>query len=589
MVPNEQCIHRRSAGSARIGRNGETTVTNRGKQDGHDLRGVSDQLETARSLIEDRFLKGGAALMTAHDLVTGLLTALEGFASGLSNEAADTASDKLVGTMAHLARLVEAEKATQGQLAAIAANGREILPQIKDMQGALHYLSTCAIETRIAGAAVPEFLSFADDVTNYVRSASEQVAVFAARVTALNTELVTSSDGRAGRDLAASVPQVTAALDDAVGKMQRRRAELRRLAQSAEAVARGVAAKVAKVLSALQIGDVTRQRIEHVQAGLALLGTLLDASAADGDDTALTTVAIGVLGAQTDGLIRDFHEGTRTIVDTIEGLGEEAKRILALTNGSTGGTEDPMIAIEDGIHRARAIVLGIEANSDRAAAAYAATREVATELLSNMGSIGNLRNVRDDIRCLAINAYLRCNRIGEKGRAVGVVAAEMNNYATRLGSAAEAILDRLTSMERATAGIGGDEGRVDLAGDLDFASDTLRGVCDVAIRHLSDVTTNGSVVSERIGKIVSTLDFRSDLGNHLEDCRRYFSNARGAEGLTDPRLAEFSARLFDVYTMASERDIHRALLPIGLSAAPDSSVGASEAAADYDTLDDALF
>lgn len=552
-----------------------------------DLRAVSDQLEAARSRIEERFVEGGKALMAAYDIVARLLTAIEGITGALDDHACDEAGARLTATLKGLTDLVETETAAGQRLASILADGEAITPRTRDMQRSLRYLTTCAMETRIAGAGVTEFAQFADDVDKYVGSAIGQIDVFAAKVGELSTQLAAACAGGKGISLEAQVSAVSSTLTEALEAVQSRRAGLRRLAAGTADVAKSVQEKVGKVLSALQVGDVARQRIEHVQAGIAILLDELPRCDTEQQAEALTHVAIRLLAAQTSAMIKDFTEQTRVVVVSIEGLAGEAERVLSLNGKAGRGSGETMQAIEEGVSLTRNVVGDIERSGALAAAAYAATKQVATELLSNMGNIGNIRSVRDDIRCLAINAYLRSNRLGAKGRAVGVVAAEMNTYAARLGVAAEDILQRLSAMRENAAGIDTEsrEQHVDIVSEIDGAVATLREASERTNLHLKEASESGNAIAERIGHIARDIDFAKDLGERLEACRRLFGSD-GHLGLAEDAKehAGFSERLLAVYTMAAERDIHRAILGSGNAPVPAVAPKDSE-----DLFDDMLF
>lgn len=552
-----------------------------------DLRAVSDQLEAARSRIEERFVEGGRALMAAYDIVARLLSAIEGITGALDDHACDEAAARLTATLKGLTDLVETETAAGQRLVSILADGEAITPRTRDMQRSLRYLTTCAMETRIAGAGVAEFAQFADDVDKYVGSAIGQIDVFAAKVGELSTQLAAACAGGKNTGLETQVSAVSSTLTEALDAVHSRRAGLKRLAAGTADVARSVQEKVGKVLSALQVGDVARQRIEHVQAGIAILLDELPRCDTDQRAEALTQVAIRLLAAQTAALIKDFTEQTRVVVASIEGLAKEAERVLALNDKAGCGGSETMQAIEDGVSLARNVVGDIERSGALAAAAYAATKQVATELLSNMGNIGNIRSVRDDIRCLAINAYLRSNRLGAKGRAVGVVAAEMNTYAARLGVAAEDILQRLSTMRETAAGIETEDKarHVDIVGEVDGAVATLREANVRTSQHLKEAAESGNAIAERIAHIARDIDFAKDLGEHLESCRRLFGSDGHLGLAADAKEhVDFSERLFAIYTMASERDIHRAIL--GSNGTPTPVVAAKES---EDLFDDVLF
>lgn len=553
-----------------------------------DLRAVSDQLEAARSRIEERFVEGGRALMAAYDIVARLLAAIEGVTGALDDHACDEAAARLTTTLKGLTDLVETETAAGQRLVSILADGEAITPRTRDMQRSLRYLTTCAMETRIAGAGVAEFAQFADDVDKYVGSAIGQIDVFAAKVGQLSTQLAAACAGGKDTGLESQVSAVSSTLTAALEAVHSRRTGLKRLAAGTADVARSVQEKVGKVLSALQVGDVARQRIEHVQAGIAILLDELPRCDSDQRAEALTQVAIRLLAAQTAALIKDFTEQTRVVVASIEGLAKEAERVLALNGKAGGGGSETMQAIEEGVSLARNVVGDIERSGELAAAAYAATKQVATELLSNMGNIGNIRSVRDDIRCLAINAYLRSNRLGAKGRAVGVVAAEMNTYAARLGVAAEDILQRLSTMRETAAGIDIDDRarHIDIVSEVDGAVATLREANLRTSQHLKEAAESGNAIAERIAHIARDIDFAKDLGEHLEACRRLFgSDGHLGMAVDAKEHAAFSEHLFAIYTMAAERDIHRAILGSNGAPAPAAVVTKES----EDLFDDVLF
>jgi hypothetical protein len=88
---------------------------------------------------------------------------------------------------------------------------------------------------------------------------------------------------------------------------------------------------VRRILSALQIGDISRQRAEHVQSGLALI---------DGGDqsaSALRLKAAGelLLGAQLEAALRDYDQQVANLLPSIEGLASDALALAALSDAVT--------------------------------------------------------------------------------------------------------------------------------------------------------------------------------------------------------------------------------------------------------------
>jgi methyl-accepting chemotaxis protein len=257
------------------------------------------------------------------------------------------------------------------------------------------------------------------------------------------------------------------------------------------------------------------------------------------------------------------------VLTTLSSLGQDAQAILSfhhsIDHSGQTGTHDPMQAVEKGVTAARGLVVEIAAAQRRAGEARDAAWQLATELLDDMGRIGNLRNVRDDIRCLAINAFLRCARMGAKGRAVGVIATEMNTAAERLGNTAEGILGRVADIRTQADRLSGGEARQNIASELDDVTATLRSANASTGSQLDVISRRGSAVVARIGRIVDDLDFGRSLGESLAECASalrldgYVATASRIDVDSDS-IRKFSKYQYDFYTMASERDVHISIL-----------------------------
>ncbi len=167
----------------------------------------------------------------------------------------------------------------------------------------------------------------------------------------------------------------------------------------------------------------------------------------------------------------------------------------------------------------------------------------------------------------------------------------MNTYAARLGVAAEGILRSLSDMQTTAGTLETADGpRLDLVGELDDAVAMLRDAHDRMGHFLTEAAEDGNAVAERIGHIARDINFRRDLGERLEACRRLFGTPTGFGNSGDSEEhAAFSEKVFSIYTMASERDVHRSILKVS-AATPAMIVTTATVAADEDdSLDDMLF
>lgn len=551
--------------------------------------GVAARLEKARTAIEERFLAGGAALMAVREIVGELLTALEGIASALGDDHARLTTQRLNQAVAELRQRVETERRRQAELSEIVAAGTSLTPLIRDMRDVLRHLGICAIETRIAGAGIGEFLSFADDIANFVRVSDQEVARFVSLVRDISERLssVHADTGRSVAQVGETLPAVSTTLVEAVDTIDQRSRQLEKVAERAAALVRNVQGKVGTVLSALQVGDATRQRIEHIQSGMDLVEELAHGSP---DGEMLVAAGHRLFTALLEALQHDFDQQTRHIVATIRSLSGDAAAILSLHDtlgrADRAGGVDPMQAVEAGIAATRQLMSGIDAAQKRSSEARDATGRLASQLLDDAGSIGNLRNVRDDIRCLAINASLRCARLGVRGRAVGAIAGEINAVGDRLGHTAEQVLDHLERIRLQVGRAFEEPEQSDIAGELDEVAQILRTVNTTTEDHVEVIRRQGGTVQDRIGRIAQDLDFGATLGETLSDCVRALRATSSTLSFDEhnPLIAQFTERQIGRYTMAAERDLHRSVLHgvISSTSLPNDSHTTHSAAEDVD-------
>ncbi len=564
------------------------------------LDAIHERLEGARALIEDRFLAGGEALVRANEILSRLLESVEGIVAAMDDGSAADATSRLVATVSRLKALAENEASQQEGLEAVVRDGNTIVPLITDMQKTLSYLNTCAVATRITSAGMPEFAGFADDILSAVADASSQVLAFAERVGTLNAQLKAARNGgeTAIATFSTTVPAVADALLAAANTIEHRRRDLCKIAAQAAKVAAGVRTKVARILSLLQIGDMTRQRIEHVQSGISLFRTL--AVTVTADDAAQAQSIIGqLLLAQVRASARDLDDSAREIVSMINGFSQDAAAIMALRSGSSGfdiqSGKDAIAAIESAIARSSAVVEDIAVPGARQRRPERPRLIPPTISSATWAASAICATSRMIFACLAINAYLRCYRMGTKGRSVGVIATELSTYAERLGVSSAGVLQRLSKMKEAATmlSFAEDDGHDELRRELEGAASVLSEIACRTDRHQDEMLHHGEAVSERIGQLAHELDFRSNLGDALAASAAMLESVTGHATLEDQNLsvvATFSDQLYPLYTMESEREIHRGILTVThpyTAKTRDDCIHTTQT--DDELFDDALF
>ena len=119
------------------------------------------------------------------------------------------------------------------------------------------------------------------------------------------------------------LPETPDAIVATASELSSHRNRIAQAAASVRTLASAVRSKVGKVLAALQVGDMTRQRLEHVRDGLALLETA-GADLADEPRARFMSLGREFLVALLNSASEDFNSEIQMIGRNLEGLAGDA-------------------------------------------------------------------------------------------------------------------------------------------------------------------------------------------------------------------------------------------------------------------------
>lgn len=565
---------------------------------------LNTRLSDAHAVIERTFLDGGEVLVSVMDIVTELIGILDGMAGTMDGGTAENAIAGLHRTMGNLARLPETEGKRQlgfGGLAALCSSAEGDVEEIREI---FRYLKTFAVTVKITGASLTEFAAFAEEIRQRINSGADEVGKFAGHLSRMRSQLgaarAFSSDTM--EDFNATIPKIIAGLSENSDLISQQHQQMAEIAAQVKRIAQGVQGKVAAALSSLQIGDITRQRIEHVQSMLAMTEDCApaDGAVAPGDDgpAKLRNAVSHLANAQLEETAADFRRECRKIFLGISSFTEDAAKILSLRDNliaKSGPQEGNVLSLmEKDIARACELATRVQASSAEADEVVRSVTDSAQQLLRG---IEILRAIKTDIHYMALNSNLRCSKLGDEGRSVNVVSAELRTFAGKLETPADAIVEKLEQVETATKGLFDDASGAsgDLGAPLQEALAAIHAAKVQMEEGMDALGREGQAVFNRISAAIVKLDFESNLGNALDECRDLAAAlAVGAPPDVagfDERVIPFAMKIYKLYTMAQERDIHRKFLPIeeqsgSASAAPAAGGSADE---DDDLFADSLF
>jgi hypothetical protein len=539
---------------------------------------VVARLEAARGAIEGRFLEVGDVLSLVVDGMNGLIGALDRMREGISGGEVGAATRQLGEASSTLKSLPEMLRERRERLGQLVKVGDALSERIDEMRQHLAYLRVFGVNIKITSggivAAGPEFAIFAQEICDCIELGRGQLDAFRDDLSGLDTALrgaLSQEDalGRRCQDLLPAVPDALGGQADAIAAHQ---ARIGVITEQVAGLARDVRKKIGAALAALQIGDITRQRIEHVQLGLRLLASpevaALPAEARD----RLSGFINRLLAAQLSATIADFHRDVSRIGDNVGAIALDAGEILKLRDHaqgrSAGGETSFLRGLEASVGQAFALVDDIDAGERQAEQVGQAAAQSAQALSEQIAAI---QTMRADVQMMALNTTLKCSRIGETGKPLGVIAIELRQHATHLETSADRTLTALESLAASAEGQAaqarGGEGKMGGAAQasaaLRDAVDRIRTTGDAVEGDLADAARQGGEVVDMLRRAAARFDFQGQIGDFLDQGADALAREAGPEDarLDDVMtvLSPLLASLARAYTMAQEREVHAAL------------------------------
>jgi hypothetical protein len=549
-------------------------------------------LEQARTVVEARFLAAGDVLALAVGGVGQLIAALDQLAGALDPQTVEATRAELhtgAESLLELRLRLDGRRERTRGLGRLVAGLRG---GIEDMRRDLAYLRVFSLNIKVTSAGVAgageDFALFAQEISDRIEAGRQELEAFAQDVAVLHEQL--SSGLQQEQALAGQcerlIPAVPEALERCADDIAAHHAKVAQVAGEVGDLARGIQRKVGSALAALQVGDSTRQRIEHVQHGLRLLDAAGLAPAAQ----ARAEGAVNpLLAAQLAAAAADFNRDSAQIHQSMAGIAVDASELLRLRDlafGRGGGGEAFLDRMIVQLGEALDLVGRVEGAED-AAVATARAAVAAVEALSRR--IAALQAIKTDVQQMALNTTLKCARMGDPGKPLSVIAIELRSHAGLLEASAQRALSTLDQLAAAAGELVADHAESAAGEALTVATERLRKANTTVEADLSALAEQGAKVVRALEDAAARLDFKGEIGAVLETAAQSLQApaAGPLEAADGATVGEILQAIAKTYTMAQEREVHAALTAGLPQAAGPAAAEPAPAAADE--LEDVLF
>lgn len=546
---------------------------------------LASELESARRVIESHFLAAGEVLTQSIDGIDTLIASLENLVQALDEKAVAASTADMRVAADTLLGLADNHRTRKDAIDRLGRHRDDLTKHVGDMHASLSYMRAFTVNIKIVSAGIAQagstFESFAQEISDCIESGRVQLQDVEGEIFGLNGGLTTAlaESARLGSQLGMLLPALPNQLSESAGLMAQHYGQVHEIAGEVASIARNIHKRVVRVLQALQIGDMTRQRIEHVQSGLKKI-------VARGDHR-LAALVHALLERQLQATKEEFDREVEEIENAMADMASHSRELLKLRDLAYGccskngaGFLDELLKR---IEQASVLVGEIEGADSSALKTGRETAAAAEQLCTRISAIQSLKN---DVQYMALNTTIKCAQIGEAARPLSVIAIELRDHGHHLETAAAAGLSELgelTSAAGALTTVKSNTGGLSATEALGIASRLLQDGRQRAANEIEVLVSKGEEVLSILDQSVERLAFKAEIGGTLGVVADELSSlaASSPDDAADLRtpLSEILSSIHALYTMKQERAVHQdfvAWLGLDLSApevrAPSAAV-----------------
>lgn len=579
-----------------------TTIDDAECVDAASLRLISVALAVPREQIETTFVAVGARLSDGASMLNRITKVFEALPAQLQSPELEDASARLAD-VGHQASAISTMFATeQADLARLVDVVAAAAHPISDLRRAVKMMAIVAINARVVAAGIvgdgDDFDVFTTDIAKLSDSASQTIQQFTSAYGQLTEEVrkATLQHGKFENAHADTLSALSTSMGTALAGLSSQRAISAASSAQTGRVSRQIFGSIANAVMALQVGDATRQRIEHVEIGIADLSGLIETDALSAAELPAGLAIIGGLqAAQLSGATDAFEADVREAGAALRDLAADARSIMDQSEAVYGRGDkagaSAIAVLSQAVSDATVVLRDCEVERGKLELVATAVLGTVSTLLSHVEAV---QEIEANMRLVSLNAAVKCAQLGPRGAALNVIARQLRELTGETVSAAEAAMAGLhqaaaLAQSFGAAANGDAAGRVgQLEQEASAALLLLQSVDKALVEALNTLNRDGPSVINLLGNAAETFASQASISETMRDLELRLIAQCPTQADASPVgvIAETLATQRGRYTMDTERRIHSDLF--GADEPVDPAPVATDEAADGD-LDDIFF
>ncbi|UYQ72047.1 hypothetical protein OF122_18760 [Pelagibacterium flavum] len=550
-----------------------------------DLAGHREKIETA-------FVSVGGCLTEGAALLNKLIKLFDALPDALRGAEVEEATGHLEAVASRAAALSDAFGQERAGLERLFEVVRAANLPISDLHRTIKMMGIVSINARVTAASIAEdtddFDVFTTDIATLSESATRTLKEFSQvyRQLVIEVDAAVSQRNRFEGAHAHTLSDLAGRLAATLRALESQRTSAVEGSAETSRLSRQIVGQIGNAVMALQVGDATRQRLEHIETGFHHLAEILSGEpvfdiAFTSEDRTHALAAIATLEqAQLAETARDFGGEVDDAERSLAALAADAETIMTRSRGQYGsdaGKSSAISSLSDQLRAAVALLGNFEAERAKLEAVAATVQQTVGILL---GHVEAVQDIEANMRLVSLNAAVRCAQLGPRGASLTVIATQLRELTSETVVAAESAVDWLSqsaaladAFGATTATDGAGEGR-GLEQGATLALELLSGLDQKLATALSSLDTDGTRVIALLQKAANGLDGLGALSEAMDDIRMQIADLAPDEIPSEQsaQLTGLIAGLRRLYTMEAERAVHDTLFgpPVASAAAPAS-------------------
>jgi hypothetical protein len=553
-----------------------------------EISALSTALAQPRQAIEEAFVSVGARLSEGAAKLNVLTRQFEALPAALQGEEVTEASAQLRAVARKALALTEdfaKEKADLARLVEVvsAANG-----PIGELRKTVKMIGIVSVNARVTAAGIvgdsDDFDVFTTDISTLSDSARSTIHEFSLVYRQLVSEVDKAAGQRERFDAAHAhtLSELAHSLEETLEALDRQRESAVESSAETGRVSRQIVGRIGSAVMALQVGDSTRQRLEHVETGLDCLADIVGRKPVDGvtfDHEAVgqALTALSLLEQeQLRSTAASFADEVVEAEKALQALASDAGTIMAqsrnLYGAGSGAEASALTVLSAQLRTATEILRDCEVERSKLEAVASAVQQTVSILL---GHVAAVQDIESNMRLVSLNAAVRCAQLGPRGASLTVIASQLRELTTETVVAAEAAMSQLDEAS-ALAGAFGAAASGDNAGQIgrleqqaNHAMTLLTGLDERLSEAMRSLSSDGPKVISLLQAAARGIDGQARLAETMDDIALQIAglSSDAMPGALSAELGPVLEKLRKTYTMEAERQIHNQLFG-SVSSAP---------------------